>query len=161
VPCLTQGDTQPDLDAAVESAARLCDADDAQVWLIDADSPRLVADHSGLARASCRTELSLPLLRDGTPIGRLLALRVDERPFTERESELLRLLAGSVSSSLENARLRAELGDREGQLEEALQQLSATADVLGAMSRTDVDLRGVFETILDKACHGGGATSIR
>jgi signal transduction histidine kinase len=87
-----------------------------------------------------------------------LSVRRNEvRPFSDREIELLNLLARQVATALENARLGAELESRDGQLAEALQQQVATDDVLRVMSRSGFDLQAVFDTILQKACHLCGA----
>jgi signal transduction histidine kinase/DNA-binding response OmpR family regulator len=151
-------DSERILQAAVASATHLSDADAAQVWLMGADALRTVAAH-GPPSSGWRTQLAVPLFRDGVPVGSLTVGRIAERPFADRDVDVLRVLAERAETALANAQLRDELELRTGQLDEALQQRAAMDEVLHAMGRSDFDLQTVLETILEKGCELCGADS--
>ncbi len=95
-----------------------------------------------------RSVLSVPLLREGSPIGTISAWRAQPGGFSDSLVALLRSFAGQAVIAIENVRLLDELERRNRDLGEALEQQTATSDVLRVMSRSQTDVQPVFETIV-------------
>jgi signal transduction histidine kinase len=98
-----------------------------------------------------RTLLGVPLLREGTPIGVLVVQRKIVRPFTDNQVELVTTFADQAVIAIENVRLFDEVQARTRDLSEALEQQTATADVLKVISRASFDLRAVLDTLVASA----------
>ena len=156
-------DLQPVLDALAESAARLCEANSAQIYRADGNILRLAAYHGSLPateeipivrssvagrvfldrrtihiedlaaevetefpaakqaqeRFGHRTLLATPLLREGIALGVIGIRRTEVRPFTDKQTALLKTFADQAVIAIENVRLFQELGEKNEQLEVA------------------------------------------
>ncbi|HEY1361584.1 MAG TPA: GAF domain-containing protein [Xanthobacteraceae bacterium] len=184
-------DIQPVLDAVAENAARLCEANNAVIFLLDGELLRQVAAYGHIPTSSHptaglpvnretvtgravferrtihvrdlaaagseypegsrhakldghRTTLATPMLREGVPIGAILIRRMEVRPFSQRQIELVATFADQAAIAVENVRLFNET-------KEALEQQTATSEVLQVISRSPADLQPVFEAMLANA----------
>jgi two-component system, NtrC family, sensor kinase len=195
---------QPVLDALVESAARLCDADRAFIYQRSGDVYTLAANHgfspkyekycrdnpitptrgtmtgrAALERkivhipdvladpeytgsefqrlGGYRSNLGVPLVKDGETIGVFTLTRAEVRPYTKKQIELATTFADQALIAIQNVRLLAEVQARTRDLAESLDQQTATADVLKVISRSAFDLHAVFETVAESSVRLCGA----
>ena len=121
------------------------------VHILDAQDD---ADHDTAARAArggVRTMLGVPLLREGTPIGVLLLQRRRVQPFTDKQIELVETFADQAVIAIENVRLFDAEQQRTRELSEALEQQTATSEVLKVISNSPGELAPVFQSMLSNA----------
>jgi PAS domain S-box-containing protein len=185
-------DIQPVFETIVATAARLCDADSANITNREGEGHRIVAMFApspeaaaafaqgrpplppgrgniagrvtlegrvvhvhdlatdpeytagGVSFMKIRTVLGVPLMREGVVVGTINLGRRRVQPFTDRQIELVRTFADQAVIAIENARLMTET-------QEALDQQTATADVLQVINASPGDLAPVFEAMLEKA----------
>jgi GAF domain-containing protein len=192
-------DIGPVLDAIAGSAARLCEADDAEIYRVDGDAYRRVAHRGPVPIAGplgqsypitrgrpssraivdrrvvhvhdqaaeieteypdlktwtevggVRTVLAAPLLREGVAVGVIVIRRMEVRPFLDKHIALLKTFADQAVIAIENVRLFTELQGRNRDLSEALDQQTATAAILRAISSSPTDTQPVFDGIVHSA----------
>ena len=110
-------------------------------------STEAVIGRSGrLGRA--RSSLCVPMLKDGAVAGVILIYRHEVRPFDDRQIALLESFASQVVIAIENTRLVNELHRRTEDLTEALEQQTASAEILASISGSMTDTKPVFDAIV-------------
>ena len=109
-------------------------------------SLREVDETSGM-----RAELYVPMLREGRCIGALVISRDTPGLFSEAQVTLMHTLADQAAIAVENVRLFQALEARNLELTEALEQQTATAEILRVISSSPTDAQPVFDTITKSA----------
>jgi signal transduction histidine kinase len=98
-----------------------------------------------------RSILAVPLIREGRALGTILVRRTEVRPFEQKDITLLTTFADQAAIAIENVRLFNAEQQRTEELSVALDQQTATADVLKVISGSAFDLQPVLNTIVETA----------
>ncbi|MGH8598158.1 MAG: GAF domain-containing protein, partial [Gammaproteobacteria bacterium] len=133
------------IDRASTSGRAILERRTVQVEDMQAEAEEYPRGYAIAHRLGHRTIVVAPLFREGKPFGTIVLRRQEVRPFSEPEKSLLRTFGDQAAIALENVRLFNET-------REALEQQTATAEVLRVISSSVADAQPVFEKIID-SCH--------
>jgi two-component system, NtrC family, sensor kinase len=104
-----------------------------------------------------RSVLSVPMLREGVPIGVIVLARSEARPFMDKQIELATTFADQAAIAIENVRLFDEVQAKTRDLSEALTYQTGSSNILSVIASSPTDVGPVLKAIVESACELCGA----
>ena len=107
-----------------------------------------------------RTYLAVPMLKEGRVVGGITIYRPEVRPFTQKQIDLVSTFANQAVIAIENVRLFKELQARNAEITEALEQQTATSEILQVISGSPTDVKPILDMVAHRAaqlCDAQGA----
>src|SRR5688572_10283833 len=101
--------------------------------------------------AGIHTLALVPMLKEDEFVGAVSIYRKEVRPFTDKQIDLVKNFAAQAVIAIESTRLLNELRQRTDDLTEALEQQTATSEVLKVISSSPGELEPVFQAMLANA----------
>src|SRR5262245_40846356 len=98
-----------------------------------------------------RAILAVPLLRDGEAVGVIVLFNSIAKPFTQKQIALVSTFANQALIAIENTRLFEEVQARNAELRSALEQQTATSDILRVIGSSPTSIQPVFDSIAANA----------
>ena len=120
-----------------------------QVPDVSADPEYGLAEMAAIA--GYRSAVAVPIMRDGVPVGCIAVTRAQVGLLPDRQIDLLKTFADQAVIAIENTRLFEAEQHRTAELSEALEQQTATSEVLKVISSSQGDLEPVFQAMLENA----------
>jgi GAF domain-containing protein len=108
-------------------------------------------DRQHVALSESRRLLAVPMLREGIPLGAIVAAWGEAGATPKQHEDLLKVFAAQAVIAIENTHLLNELRQRTSDLSESLEQQTATSEVLRVISSSPGELQPVFEAMLANA----------
>ncbi len=142
-------DSVPGLAVLTRSEYEVPDTEDSSAIKMSRDTGRILG---------IRSLLAVPMLHDGQAVGAIVVTRREPGRFAAPERSLLKTFADQAVIAIENVRLFTELQQNNhalthahAQITEALEQQTATSEILRVISRSQTDVQPVLDTIVRNA----------
>jgi signal transduction histidine kinase/HAMP domain-containing protein len=127
------------------------------VHVADIAHPDMAREFPESSAGGQRTTLAVPLMREGTAIGAIAIRRLEMEPFTDKQIALLQTFADQAVIAIENVRLFKELEEKNRTITEALEQQTATSEILRVISSSPTDVQPVLDAVAENAARICGA----